>query len=74
MLVPAVRASTAWLPTVLLVDVVVLIKKEIRHPSSQGGNESLSVTHAQKSRPSRFRDEIVIVSSALELPLIESRV
>lgn len=31
MLVPAVRASTAWLPTVIVDGVVVLIKKGIRY-------------------------------------------
>ena len=58
MLVPAVRASTAWLPTVLLVDVVVLIKKGIRHLVDQGNDTpqpGFSAARRKSSTVSRFR-------------------
>lgn len=60
MLVPAVRASTAWLPTVLLVDVVVLIKKRIRHLVDQGNDTPHSLVCQPREKRnvrlvSRFR-------------------
>lgn len=40
MLVPAVRASTAWLPTVIVDGVVVLIKKGIRYLVDQNNEKT----------------------------------
>lgn len=63
MLVPPVRASTAWLPIVLLVGVVVLIKKEARHLCKSRWRPC-SVRHLRWTQPVsyRSRQETAIVS------------